>query len=58
MKTIFKSWKTSLLGSGALAGAIVNYVQNPDDVKGSVLMAIVGLLGLISKDFDKTHSAK
>ena len=58
IKDIVKNWKTSLLGTGALSGAILNYIQNPNDVQGSLLMAIVGLIGLFAKDSDKSHTIK
>lgn len=57
MKSILQNWKTSLLGTGVLSSAIITYVQNPEDVKTAVLLAITGLIGLFAKDHD-THSVK
>lgn len=54
MKNILKNWKTSLLGTGALATAITAYVANPDDWKTALGIFITGVIGLIAKDSDKT----
>lgn len=54
MKNVLKNWKTSLLGGGALTGAAANLINDPTNWKQSVLMALVGLLGLFAKDQDVT----
>jgi len=54
MKTILRNWKTSLLGSGAISTAIVQYAQNPNDLKTPLVMAVIGLLGLFAKDGNVT----
>lgn len=54
MKSILRNWKTSLLGGGALTGAVINFAENPSDIKGSLLMAAIGLIGLFAKDHNKT----
>lgn len=56
MKNVIKNWKTSLLGGGAIAGAVTHFVQNPNDWKQSAFMALVGILGLFAKDSDVTHT--
>lgn len=54
MKNIIKNWKTSLLGSGALAGGLINYIQDPTSLKESLIMIVVGFIGLLSKDANVT----
>ena len=54
MKNILKNWKTSLLGTGALATAITAYVANPDDWKTALGIFITGVIGLIAKDSNQT----
>ena len=54
MKNILKNWKTSLLGTGALATAITMYVANPNDWQTPLGVLLTGVIGLIAKDSDKT----
>ena len=54
MANILKNWKTSLLGTGALATAITMYVANPDDWQTPLGVLLTGIIGLIAKDSDKT----
>jgi len=53
MKTILRNWKTSLLGTGALSAGVVNFANNPDDLKGTFIMLIIGLVGLFASDGKK-----
>lgn len=55
IKNIFKSWKTSLVGGGALTLAITTFAET-GDWKQCILPALIGLLGLFSKDSNATHS--
>lgn len=54
MKNIIRNWKTSLIGSGALAGAITLVLNDPTQWKEAVGMAVVGLLGIVAKDGNVT----
>jgi hypothetical protein len=54
MKNIIKNWKTSLIGGGALTGAVTLFIDNPTQWKEAIGMAIVGLIGILAKDGDKT----
>ncbi len=56
LKNVFTNWKTSLIGSGALAEAVINYQSNPEDIKGTLILAAIGLLGLFAKDGNKSHT--
>jgi len=53
LKNIIKNWRTSLLGTGSLSAAIINFTQNPNDYKTSIGMATVGILGLVVADGHK-----
>lgn len=57
MKSIFKNWKTSLIGGGALTTGLVQLI-NTGDIKASLPTLLIGLLGLFSKDFNVTGNGK
>jgi len=50
MKHIIENWQTSLLGGGALTGALTLFAAHPDQWQTAIIMAITGLLGLLAKD--------
>lgn len=56
MKHVLRNWKTSLIGGGALTGAITNLIENPHDLKGSLILAAVGIIGLLAKDANISHT--
>ena len=55
IKNIIKSWKTSLIGGGALTLGLVKFIQT-GDIQACLPELIIGLLGLFAKDGDQTHS--
>lgn len=55
MKKLFRSWKTTLIGGGALTAGLTHFIQT-GDFKGAIPTLIIGLLGLLSKDFDVSNS--
>ena len=54
MKNIIRNWKTSLIGSGAIAGAVSLFMANPSDWKTPLSMVILGALGIVAKDGNVT----
>lgn len=54
---MFRSWKTTVVGSGIIAVAVQKYIET-GDLKQSGLLALIGLLGLFAKDASVTGSAK
>lgn len=49
MKNILKSWKTSLIGGGALTNGIMTFVET-GNIKAAIPMLLMGILGLFAKD--------
>jgi hypothetical protein len=54
MKTIFKNWKTSLLGGGVFTTGLTLIINEPNQWKEGVAAMAIGLIGLLAKDGDKT----
>lgn len=49
MKTMFKNWRTTLIGGGALTAGITEFVETGDWRKALPLL-LLGLLGLLTSD--------
>lgn len=53
MKKYLKSWKTSLIGGGALTTGLVQFIQT-GSIREAIPAILIGIIGLLAKDFDVT----
>jgi hypothetical protein len=58
LKNVLRNWKTSLIGSGALVAAATAYTANPKDLTTPIMLIVMGLLGLASKDSNVTGNGE
>lgn len=56
MKNIVKSWKTTLIGTVAVAGLAYNAYLNGGFGVDEFLMLVIGIGFVFTKDADKSHS--